>query len=292
MLDPTSHKDELAHVPPGETQGWLETSHSDRKRELRRIPYLARFRNLALGPLIKLHGTNKSEPVFDKILFLNDVVFTTDDILALLSTNGGEYAAACALDFKSPPNYYDTFALRDSEGHEASSNTFPFFRSRNSRIAMLTGRAVPVQSCWNGAVVMDAAPFYEEGGALRFRGVEDSLAMKHLEGSECCLVHADNPLSVTKGVWLNPQVRVGYSGEAYDVVHNTAPHWPGGWEAWRGIWGNRGARMIWGVWWKEKRVRRRVESWKSEKPGDRKEKGLGCLINEMQVLRDNGWAHV
>jgi hypothetical protein len=29
------------------------------------------------------------------------------DVLKLLDTNGGEYAAACSLDFSSPPDYYD-----------------------------------------------------------------------------------------------------------------------------------------------------------------------------------------
>ena len=141
--------------------------------------------------------------------------------------------------------------------------------------------------------MMDAAPFYEEGGGLRFRGVDDSLAMRHVEGSECCLVHKDNPLSGTRGVWVNPAVRVGYSGEAYDAVHHAGEAgWPGMWKGWWGVWRNRGGRLFWGVWWKERRVRRRVEAWKREKPGEREEKGVACLINEMQVLRDNGWAHV
>lgn len=52
---------------------------------------------------------------------------------------------------------------------------------------------------------------------------------------------------------------------------------------------------------KEWKVRRLVEQWRSSS-GDagRKdaaaegedEKGLFCLINEMQVLVENGWAHV
>ena len=71
--------------------------------------------------------------------------------MTLLDTNGGSYAAACSLDFMHPPAYYDTFALRDSEGHEPVTATFPYFRSRVSRNAMIAGKPVPVQSCWNGA---------------------------------------------------------------------------------------------------------------------------------------------
>ena len=68
----------------------------------------------------------------------------------LLDTRDGEYAAACSIDFMKPPRYYDTFALRDSDGVEAVMPTFPYFRSHASREAMLHGRPVPVKSCWNG----------------------------------------------------------------------------------------------------------------------------------------------
>jgi hypothetical protein len=46
--------------------------------------------------------------------------------------------------------FYDTFALRDAEGHEMLMQTWPYFRSRESRRAMLSNVAVPVSSCWNG----------------------------------------------------------------------------------------------------------------------------------------------
>ncbi|KAJ6185974.1 hypothetical protein N7519_007275 [Penicillium mononematosum] len=140
---------------------------------------------------------------FDKILFLNDVVFTPNDVLKLLDTNGGEYAAACSLDFSKPPHYYDTFALRDSKGHESIMQTWPYFGSAESRHAMKKMSPVPVASCWNGMVAMPASPFIASS-PLRFRGIPDSLAEYHLEGSECCLIHTDNPLSVEKGVYLNP----------------------------------------------------------------------------------------
>lgn len=70
--------------------------------------------------------------------------------MALLDTREGDYAAACSMDFMHPPRYYDTFALRDSEGHEPIMSSFPYFRSRASRNAMISGQPVPVQSCWNG----------------------------------------------------------------------------------------------------------------------------------------------
>ena len=114
---------------------------------LRRIHYWLNLRNKVLEPLVEM--AEKGEK-FDKVLFLNDVVFSADDILSLLQTKNGEYAAACTLDFESPPAFYDTFALRDSDGYPALMQTWPFFRSAASRNAVIANEPIPVQSCWNG----------------------------------------------------------------------------------------------------------------------------------------------
>ncbi|KAL9124248.1 MAG: hypothetical protein Q9217_006408 [Psora testacea] len=213
----------------------------------------------------------------------------TDDVAELLATRDGDYAAACSLDFAKPPYYYDTFALRDSAGHESVTSTFPYFRSKASRDALLAGQPVPVQSCWNGIVVFDAAPFYEPEG-LKFRAISDSLAAHHLEGSECCLVHTDNSLTSTRGVWLNPHVRVGYSPDAYDAVHRGRP-WPSVMSAITGVWRNRFWRWTTSTTLKSAKVSHRLKQWKAADE-DRSETGTLCLIDEMQVLVANGWAHV
>jgi hypothetical protein len=146
---------------------------------------------------------------------------------------------------------------------------------------MVRNRPVPVTSCWNGigrsrillvgstvhrvvllstlllmanslrprAVVMRAEPFVSSH-PLQFRDIPDSLAAEHLEGSECCLIHVDNPLRVEKRTYVNPQVRVGYSGEAYDAVH------PQGlllsaWQVFKALWENRIRRWITSPWFKE-----------------------------------------
>lgn len=71
--------------------------------------------------------------------------------MLLMDTNGGKYAAACSLDFAKPPNYYDTFALRDSEGQSHAMQTWPYLKSYASRSAIIHNKdAVPVKSCWNG----------------------------------------------------------------------------------------------------------------------------------------------
>lgn len=71
-LSPITHEDEMA-ATPGE--GWVKTPKGD--IVLRRIPYLSRTRNMSLKPLEDLA---KQGITFDKILFLNDVVFTVGDL--------------------------------------------------------------------------------------------------------------------------------------------------------------------------------------------------------------------
>lgn len=193
------------------------------------------------------------------------------------------------MDFAKPPQYYDTFALRDSEGHEAVSSTFPYFRSKASRNAMMSGQPVPVQSCWNGIVAFDAVPFYDPH-RLEFRGISDELALEHVEASECCLIHADNPLSPTHGVWLNPDVRVGYTPEAYAAVHSGLV-WPGIFTRVYGIWTNRLGRWLTTTVLKASTISNRLSKWAKGNP-DVTEPGSFCLINEMQVIVENGWAHV
>lgn len=220
-----------------------------------------------------------------------DLKNQTQDIRKLLATRDGNYAAACALDFSKPPAFYDTFALRDFKGHEAATTAWPYFRSRVSREALKHGKPTPVESCWNGVVAMDAKPFYQTP-RLTFRGVPDSLAKLHVEGSECCLIHTDNPLSREQGVWVNPNVRVGYNERAYREVN------PEGLSTWmsvfsiaRGLWTNRLSRWSTSPLLKEWVIRRRIEQWKEKHPNNH-ETGSSCLINEMQILTSYGWAHV
>ncbi|KAB5580844.1 polysaccharide export protein [Coniochaeta sp. 2T2.1] len=243
--------DELENRPDPRRErepGWIwdkEEGHYD----LRRIPYLAKVRNQAMEPLKTLEKQGRT---FDKVLWLNDIVFDVEDYVTLLNTHDGRYAAACSMDFKLYPYYYDTFALRDDRGMKTASYHWPWFISPTARQFARKGEPVRVESCWNGMVLFDSTPFYANP-PLQFRGIDDSLADLHLEGSECCLIHADNVLSrdPDKGVWLNPNVRVT--------------------------------------------IQQRLSKWRSETPTEelsRTEVGVACLINEMQIMWQNGWKHL
>jgi hypothetical protein len=136
---------------------------------------------------------------------------------------------------------------------------------------------------------MPAAPF-TASTPLQFRGIADSLAKSHLEGSECCLIHADNPLSKQKGVYLNPLVRVGYSGPAYVAV-NPVVNWLTPRRILQGLWENRLRRWTSLAWIKERIVRSRISRWVALS-GKNREPGSYCVINEMQILHPYGWYHV
>jgi hypothetical protein len=302
VLDDATHESLIKAGPPESGRGWLQTPRD--RRELRRIPYLAGLRNRALEPLLNQKlAMGSSGNQSTHLLFLNDVLFEPRDILKLLDTNGGEYASACGLDYSKGDRFYDTFAMRDyPTGRDVMSIDFPYFAPSLSRTQLRRGdKSVRVNSCWNGVVAFNAKPFFEK---LVFRGIDDSLAEYHLEGSESCLIHIDNPLSPEMGVWVNPEVRVGYSKEAYDAVHKSL-QWPDG--ASLGIvWFRdlvlrlRFRGTFWLRWMQDGRISRRVGRWAGtggirggtvSRKG-KEEAGLMCLINEMQVLVENGWKHL
>ena len=200
------------------------------------------------------------------------------------------------MDFKTYPYYYDTFALRDDRGQKAASQYWPWFLSSAAKTSVRRGEPVMVSSCWNGMVSFDSAPFYANP-PLKFRGIDDSLADFHLEASECCLVHADNALSSQpdKGVWLNPNVRVGYSPQVYSRVKGG--RFPGAWATVAGAWYNRFSLIKVAVQYKLEgwAVHSRSATWRSETPAgepSRVEVGEFCVISESQVMWENGWKHL
>ena len=272
---------------PKDGPGWIDVRG---KRMLRRIPWLAELRNMNLKPLRELTDENV---MFDKVLFLNDVVFTSNDALELLSTRGGDYAAACGFDYhrlRPTISFYDQFATRDIDGQELTSLFYPYFARGESRDALLSGLPAPVKSCWSGIAAFDAAPFQDPRNPLSFRAVNDSLAGSYLEASECCLIHYDNPSSSSKGVWMNPNVRVGYDVMRYEAVHR-----PSGWPSSAETMSGRVADLFhWLVRLKGRRelIDRQYEEW-AQKDTSKTEIGSDCLVNQMMVVSENGtWSEV
>lgn len=200
----------------------------DGTQRVKRIAYLAEVRNRALRPLA-------TSPIkYDKLLYLNDIVFDPVSAAQLLfSTNADsgkpEYRAACSMDFINPFKFYDTFASRDLEGYSMGLPIYPWFSSAGkaqSRQDVFDQKdAVRVRSCWGGMVAFDAKFFQftpaesddlDTAGTVkranftgfRFRAEEDVF----WEAAECCLIHADiqKPDGNETGIYMNPYIRVAY----------------------------------------------------------------------------------
>ena len=300
-IDDTSHEQIISESHS--TSGWIQTAYG---KSLRRIPYLANVRNEALKPLSTLTSSGVK---FDRILYINDVVFSAADVMTLLRTRNGQYAAACALDFLNPPGnwvdartrglnppgIYDDFAVRDSSGNALGSHLYPYFVSSSSKAALMSGHNVPVQSCWNGLVAFDAAPFQTPEHPLRFRGIPDSLAQYHVEASECCTIHYDNSFSESLGVWINPAVRVGYSEDAYNAISasqadGSSPNWPSTSEL---RWGYWKSKWLWRIKdpFTPLKISSRIRNWQHRFPHE-KEPGLACVSDLAMILMPNGWKHL
>ena len=144
-------------------------STPDGTQRLKRIEFLADVRNRALRPLYDetsiAHSTR-----FDKLLYLNDIVFDPIDAAnLLLSTNVDEmtgrtqYRAACATDFIMPFKFYDTFATRDLEGYDMGVPFYPWFtgagKAESRKDVLAQKDAVRVKSCWGGMVAFEAKWF-------------------------------------------------------------------------------------------------------------------------------------
>ncbi|KAK4892888.1 hypothetical protein LTR27_008616 [Elasticomyces elasticus] len=214
-------------------------TNANGERKLKRMAFLAEVRNRALRPLTD-STLPASQTRFDRLLYVNDVVFDPVDAANLLfSTNVDEatgktqYRAACATDFINPVKFYDTFATRDLDGYGMGVPFYPWFSNAGdgaSRQDVLAQKdAVRVKSCWGGLVAYEARWFQPWPPAqpelnhttseamqspLRFRAENET----YWEASECCLIHADlsalapEQLGVGEtGIVMNPYVRVAYS---------------------------------------------------------------------------------
>jgi hypothetical protein len=79
-IDAEEHVERLKNVPEeGKREGWIFTARGDKGWELRRIPYLADLRNKVMAPLLEFEETSYER--FDRVLWINDVVFTVSLLL-------------------------------------------------------------------------------------------------------------------------------------------------------------------------------------------------------------------
>jgi glycosyltransferase involved in cell wall biosynthesis len=188
-----------------------------------RYQKMAALRNLALLPLKTLKFPNENQI---KVIFLNDVFFTHDQLLDLITTNEGDYDMACSLDFYY--QFYDVLVTRDLTGFWFSGY-YPYTRHPESQANLTKGLPFKVRSCWNGISVFDASPL--KSGSIQFRGRVFNNSTCECVQSECLLFCLDFLKAGKKNIWINPNVKVNYEWK-YFFLHRwfgTIVNWIQSW---------------------------------------------------------------
>lgn len=79
-------------------------------KNLKRIRRLAYLRNEAMDPLWVELGGRLDGRAFERVVFLNDILFDTEALHTLLGTHGGVFDQACAIDYYAI-GLYDTYVF-------------------------------------------------------------------------------------------------------------------------------------------------------------------------------------
>ena len=174
------------------------------KGDKERIVYLGQLRDLSMNYLYEIPNLNFSNT---KIIFFNDIIYRYQDIIKLLSTNGGaydSYDSVCALDFYE--GFYDSWASQLLDGIYFR-RYYPYMSNKEAQDAVLNNELIRTFSCWNGVTVFWAKAF--EDKILFFRhGYK-------IRQSECLLIHYDMHLMGYQKTLVNPNVKVAYTYEYY-----------------------------------------------------------------------------
>ena len=183
-----------------------------------RIDFLSRLRNRAFELIYK---TKKFDYQNTKIIYLNDIIYSYEDIIKLLSTNNEDYDAVCAMDFNI--YFYDTWASADLNGNSIR-HLYPYFINAEAQDQVINIKPVRIFSCWGGVSIFPAAPL--ENKKLQFRTEDPPKPLKYsiynyqiysIE-SECTYINIDlQTLGYTKR-FVNTDVKVAYEYKYYYIT--------------------------------------------------------------------------
>ncbi|PWA02197.1 hypothetical protein BB558_001666 [Smittium angustum] len=164
----------------------------EKPSNIHRIEYLAKVRNKPIKPL---ETESLNGRIYDKIVFMNDVVFCRNDILELLYQSEHQQSdVTCPLDFDTGTSknntisFRDTWVARDLNGNKFKKNFQVIVSHEESMERFKKNLPFQVQCCWNGAVVLNAKPFYEPIN-LKFR--RSNIKQNECAASECSLMCND-----------------------------------------------------------------------------------------------------
>ena len=179
----------------------IVTTPITKKGKKERIEYLTELRNLALNFIYEIPNLNFNKT---KILFFNDIIFTYEDIIKLLSTNKGNFDCVCGMDFYE--SFYDTWVSIDLNGEELR-HYYPFFMNKVAQDQLINNGIIRVFSCWNGLIIFN-------GTVLEDKKVKFRHGIKKRE-SECTLFNTDIYKLGYNKVFINSQVVFAYTYEYY-----------------------------------------------------------------------------
>ena len=189
-----------------------------------RIAFLSKVRNAAMQPFFDQHSGG-SELLYDRVLFMNDILYCAEDALRLIAHAAPDVQMTCALDYWShadgpgPPMFYDSWVLRGLDGRPPEY-TWPWLlQDAVARKGMQERRPFSVFCCWDGLVVMTAAEWREYG--LHFRARD-----RHNVSGGACL--ASECSHVCEDLWglhgrdthviVDPRVHVSYQQLTYGNI--------------------------------------------------------------------------
>ena len=184
-----------------------------------RIKYLATLRNRCFDFLYQIPDLDFNNL---KIINLNDIVFTFEDVIKLLSTNKEDYDVVCAMDYFF--NFYDTWVSIDLDGSHLLGN-FPYFINKEGQDQYINKKPIRVFSCWNGIVAFNGSAFKNKNIQFRVESINDpnrNISLFRLKTdvedvyeSECTYFHIDMENLGFKKRFINSEVRVAYNYKYY-----------------------------------------------------------------------------
>ena len=183
-----------------------------------RIQYLVTLRNKCFELLYQIPNL-EFEKI--KIINFNDIVFSYEDIIKLISTNNEDYDVVCAMDYYF--NFYDSWVSIDLDGNHLLGN-FPYFINKEGQDQYINKKPIRIFSCWNGVIAFNASFFKNKKMNFRVENLSNNANGEKCDcnndeiavyESECTYFNIDmETLGFTKR-FINPEVKVAYNYKCY-----------------------------------------------------------------------------
>ena len=184
-----------------------------REKKYYRIKYLADLRNECFDFLYEIPNLDFENI---KIINFNDIIFTYEEVIKLISTNKEDYDVVCAMDFYY--NFYDNWASVDLNGNSLRHG-FPYFINKEAQDQFINTKPIRIFSCWNGLIVINGSPFKDRQIEFRVENLTQNVLYKlnsyakyedNYE-SECTYFHIDLQYLGYNKRLLNSNIRVAYT---------------------------------------------------------------------------------